>query len=215
MSSDSSFFSLLCTALIALLFGLVVCFSGYRLFLFLIPIWGFFFGFALGAQAMQAIFGQAFLATVTSWVVGFITAAVFAVLSYLFYFFAVALIAGSLGYALAVGLLTAIGLEMGFIVWAIGLVAGVALAVVTVMFNLQKWVIIAATAILGAGVIVGTFLFVFGGLPSAQLVQNPVKAALSNSPFWMIIFIVVGVLGFAAQYASTRRVELKAWDNRI
>ncbi len=215
MTTDPGFFTLMCTAMIALLFGLVVCFSGYRFFLFLIPIWGFFFGFGLGAQTMQAIFGQAFLATVTSWIVGFVVALVFAVLSYLFYIFAVALIAGSLGYGLAVGILTAIGLEMGLIVWIVGLVAGVALAFITVTMNLQKWVIIAATAFLGAAVIVGTFLFVFGGLPSAASVANPVKAALQNSPFWMIVFIVVGILGFAGQYASTRQYKVQAWENRM
>ncbi len=78
-------FELLCAALIALLFGTVVCFGGYRLFLLLLPIWGFFFGFGLGAQTIQLLFGQEFLATITSWVVGLVVAILFAVLSYLFY----------------------------------------------------------------------------------------------------------------------------------
>ena len=96
-------FELLCVTLIALLFGTAVCFGGYRLFLFLLPIWGFFVGFAIGAQSVQMLFGQDFLATVTSWVVGFIVALLFAVLSYLFYAVAVAVIAGSLGYGLRFG----------------------------------------------------------------------------------------------------------------
>jgi hypothetical protein len=54
-------FALFCGTMIALLVALVVCFGGYRLFLFLLPIWGFFFGFALGAQTLQALFGQGFL----------------------------------------------------------------------------------------------------------------------------------------------------------
>src|SRR5512136_2522786 len=115
MTTDS-FFALMCGGLIGLLFGLVMAFAGYRLFLILLPIWGFFFGFGLGAQTIQALFGDAFLATVTSWVVGFIVAAVFAILAYLFYIVAVAIIAGSLGYAAAVGLLTALGLQFGLLV---------------------------------------------------------------------------------------------------
>ena len=63
---------------------------------------------------------------------------------------AVALIAGSLGYAVAVGLLLAIGLQMGFLVWLIGIVAAIVLAIVTIRFNLAKWVIIIATSVLGA-----------------------------------------------------------------
>jgi len=38
----------------------------------------------------------------------------------------------------------------------------VIIAAVVILFNVQKYVIIFATAILGAGVIVGAFLFLFG-----------------------------------------------------
>ena len=119
-------FSLLCIALIALLFGLAVVFCGYRVFPGLLPIWGFFFGFFLGIQSVQALFGIGFLATVTSWVVGFFVGALFAVLSYLFYIFAVAILSGSFGYGLTVGILTWIGLDYGFLVWIIGIVVGIA-----------------------------------------------------------------------------------------
>jgi hypothetical protein len=210
MTTDS-FFAVMCGAMIALLFGLAVCFAGYRLFLVLLPIWGFVFGFGLGAQTVQVIFGQAFLATVTSWVVGFIVAAIFAVLSYLFYIFAVALIAGSLGYAAAVGLLTALGLDFGLIVWLIGLVAGVALAVVVLRFNIQKIVIELATAFLGAGAIIGTFVALFSGLRSTELIQLGTKWVLQN-PLWLIVFIVLGVLGLVAQIRNDRRFEVNTYN---
>ena len=214
MTTDS-FFTLMCGGLIALLFGLMLCLGGYRFFLFLIPFWAFFFGFGLGAQSIQALFGDAFLATITSWVVGFSVALIFAVLSYLFYVAAVALIAGSLGYALAVGLVQAIGLDFGLIAWLLGLAAGVALAVITLRFNLQKWIIIAATSFMGAGVIVGVFLALFGRLPSAEFVQNPVRLALQNSPFWLIVFLIVAAVGIVGQAAVNRRVEVVVWENRI
>jgi hypothetical protein len=210
MTTDS-FFAVMCGAMIALLFGLAVCFAGYRLFLVLLPIWGFVFGFGLGAQTVQVIFGQAFLATVTSWVVGFIVAAIFAVLSYLFYLFAVALIAGSLGYAAAVGLLTAIGMDFGLIVWLIGLVAGVALAVVVLRFNIQKIVIELATAFLGAGAIIGTFVALFSGLRSTELIQLGTKWVLQN-PLWLIVFIVLGVLGLVAQIRNDRNFEMRTYN---
>ena len=212
MTTDS-FFAVMCGGLIGLLFGLVLAFAGYRLFLILLPIWGFFFGFAFGAQTIMAISpNDAFLATVTSWVVGFVVAAVFAILSYLFYIFAVALIAGSLGYAAAVGLLSLIGMQYGFFMWLIGVVVGVVLAVVVLRFNIQKWVIEFGTAFMGAGVIVGVFLALFGGLPTSQLVQNPVAAALKASPLWMFVFIVLGILAFAAQVTNNRSWEVKTYN---
>jgi hypothetical protein len=211
MTTDS-FFALMIVSLIALFFGFVMTFSGYRFFLFLLPIWGFFFGFGLGAEAIQALFGTGFLSNVTSWVVGFVVAAIFAVLSYLFYFIAVALLAGSLGYALGAGLMMAIGFDMGFIVWLIGIIVGIIFAVGTLVLNIQKWVIICATALLGAGVIVGTFLFLFGGLPPQQLVANPVAVALRTSPLWMITYLVLAGIGIIVQFQTTQRWEIESYN---
>ncbi len=213
MTTDS-FFSLACVSIIALLFGSVIAFAGYRFFLFLLPIWGFFFGFGFGAQTIQAIFGTGFLSDVTSWVVGFFVALLFAGLSYLFYLFAVALVAGSLGYALGTGLMLSILPSLNFAAWLVGIILGIVFAIVTLRFNIQKYVIIAATALWGAGIIVGTFLFLFGGLPLAQLLANPVAVVLRSSPFWFIVFLIIAVVGFATQYESTRDVEITAY-NRV
>ncbi len=212
MTTDS-FFAVMCGGMIALLFGLVLCFAGYRLFLVLLPIWGFFFGFALGAQAVQALFGQAFLASVTSWVVGFIVALVFAVLAYLFYIFAVALISFSLGYSATVGVLTAIGLPLagGLIAWIIAVVVGIVLALVVLRFNIQKVVIELATAFMGAADIVGVFVVLFGG-PAAQILDNPVKFVLNSSPFWAIVFVILGIVGFVLQYMHNRAWEVQTYN---
>jgi hypothetical protein len=212
MTTDS-FFTVMCGGMIALLFGLMVCFAGYRLFLVLLPFWGFFFGFGLGAQSIQALFGEAFLATITSWVVGFIVAVVFAVLAYLFYIAAVAIVSFSLGYSATVGLLTALGLPLlgGFVAWIIAVVVGIALVFVVLRFNVQKVVIELATAFLGAGAIVGVFVLLFGG-PAAQVMQNPVKFVLDNSPFWLIVFVVLGAAGFVLQYMHNRAWELQTYN---
>jgi hypothetical protein len=211
MTTDS-FFALVLVSVIALFFGFVMTFSGYRFFLFLLPIWGFFFGFGLGAQAIQAIFGTGFLSEVTSWVVGFVVAAIFAVLSYLFYFIAVALLAGSLGYTIGVGLMMAIGFDFSFIDFLVGIIVGIIFAVGTLVLNIQKWVIICATALLGAGVIVGTFLFLFGGLPPQQLVANPVAVALRTSPLWMITYLVLAVIGIIVQFQTTQRWDIESYN---
>jgi len=205
-----SFFTFACAGLIGLLFGTALAFAGYRLFIWLLPVWGFFFGLTLGAQSIQTLFGDAFLSTVTSWVVGFMVGAIFAVLSYAFYIVAVAIIGGSLGYVVAVGLLTAIGMDFGFIVWIIGIVAAIAMAFVTIRFNLQKWVVIVASSILGAGTIFGTIILMFN--PVANLLANPVQAFLSTSTFLTILFIVTAVLGIVVQIGTTRDLEVEAYN---
>jgi len=209
MTTDS-FLALACGGLIASLFCALMCFFGYRLFLILLPIWGFFFGLVLGAQSMQALFGTGFLAEITSWVVGFIVGLVFAALSYLFYIVAVAIIGGSLGYLVAVGLLLALGLEMGFLVWLIGIVAAVAMAFVTLRFILQKWVIIIATSLAGAAVVFGAYFAMFN--PHAPLLENPIKAYLGSSPLLMILAIALAIGGIVFQFRNTRSFTLESYD---
>jgi hypothetical protein len=205
-------FELFCMATIALLFGLVVAFGGYRLFLVLLPIWGFFAGFFLGAQTISFLFSDGFLATITGWVVGFFVGLLFAVLSYLFYFIAVGIVSFSLGYGATVGILGWIGLDVGFIVWLIAVVAGIALAIVVYLFNLQKYAIIVATAIGGTGVIIYTLLALFNGALAVSLLENPVRLAIENSFWWLLFFLVVAGLGIVVQIQTSRAYEVEDYN---
>ena len=208
-------FELLCATMIGLLLGAVICFGGYRFFLILLPFWGFFFGFGLGAQTVQALLGDAFFATVTSWVVGFVLAVAFAVLSYLFYMVAVALIAGSLGYGLVVALMGAINFPFGLITWILGIVVGVIFALVTLRYNLAKYVIIIATALGGAGLAIGTLVLGVNGVSVADASANPIKTMLQGSPLLMLVFIVMALAGAYVQWVSGRKYTMVAYDNRI
>src|SRR3954447_3577196 len=142
MATDS-FLSLACTGMIGLLFGAVLAFSGYRFFIFLLPIWGFFWGFGLGAQSIQAIFGNGFLSDISSWVVGFFVGLLFAVLSYFFFAAAVAILAGSMGYALGVGIMVGIfGGNLDILTWIVGIVVAMLFVVGVFALDLYKWAII-------------------------------------------------------------------------
>lgn len=208
-------FELFCATLIALLFGAFICFAGYRFFIILLPIWGFFFGFGVGAQAVQALLGDAFFGTVTSWVVGFVVAIIFAVGSYLFYLFGVAILAGSLGYALGVGMMGAIGIQFGFITWLVGIVLGVVLAFVTIAFNIQKYVIIIATGLGGAALAVGTLLLGVEGMALTDLSNDPLKSMWQAAPLWAIILLVMGIAGIVVQWRANQNYWVEPYDNRI
>jgi hypothetical protein len=195
-------FELLCATMIALLFGMAVTFGGYRLFITLLPIWGFLFGFGLGAQTLQALFGFGFLSTATSWVVGFIVGALFAVLSYMFFIFAVALLASSVGYGLGVGIMLWIGFNYGLITWMVGVMAGLVLVFITLGFNLQKLMIIIETAIIGGGILIGTMMLGAGGLALTSFVENPIGLMLQDSPLWTILYLVLVAGGIFVQLRS-------------
>ena len=205
-------FEILCMATIALLFGTAVVFAGYRFFLVLLPIWGFFAGFVLGAQTIDYIFNTGLFATVTGWVVGFFVGLLFAVLSYLFYFIAVGIISFSLGYGLTIGFLAWLGLDAGFLIWLIAVVVGVVVAYVVYRFNIQKYAIIVATAVGGTGVIIYTLLALFDSTLAVALLENPVRLAIENSFWWLLFFLVVAGLGIVFQIQANRTFEADTYN---
>jgi len=209
-------FTLLCMALIALVFGLLVVFGGYRLFLVLLPIWGFFAGFFVGAQAIHFLIGDAFLGTITGWVVGFFAGMIFAVLSYLFYIVAVSVISFSAGYGATVALLQWIFDfdDAGFLVWIIAVIVGVIVALAVLRFNVQKYAIIVITAFAGTGGIIYTLLAAFYGVSIVQLLNNPVALAIDNSWLWFIFAVVVAGTGIYFQLVSNRSYEIDTY-NRV
>ncbi len=200
-------FELLCGALIVVLVGLAMVLNGYRWFLIILPIIGFFFGFMIGAQAMTAIFGEAFLATITSWVVGFIVAIVFAVLSYFFYFIGVAIFIGSFGYALGYAIMGLFNADLTILTFLVALALGVIFAVLAFVLNIQKYLIIIATSFIGAGAIILGILSAFGFPPEA-LGKNALALVLQDSVWWLIVFLVLGIAGTVLQIRRNRNWEV-------
>ena len=116
-----------------------------------------------------------------------------------------------LGYAVGVGLMQAIGFDMGFLVWLIGIVAAIVVGAGVLFLNVQKWVVIAATAILGAAVITGTFLFLFGG-PAAQLAAESGSRGAAVLAVLTISFLLLAILGGVAQFQTTSGYEVESYN---
>ena len=115
--------------LLGIVLGAVFCFAGFRWFLVLLPIFGLFVGFTTGASATSLLLGEGFLASTLAIIVGVVFAVIFALLSWFYWWGAVAVLGGALGYAIALGLLEAIGFNAdGFVTALIAVAAGVAVA---------------------------------------------------------------------------------------
>jgi hypothetical protein len=203
------FLATLLVAAFALLIGLGFSFWGYRLFLVFLPVLGFFAGFWIGAQTFTLIFGEGFLATGTSWIVGFVVGLVVALLSYLFYLVGVAILAGTIGAALAGGLLSALGLESGLLVFIVSLAAAILVAVLALRYNLQKYVIILLTAVVGANAIILSVLLVLGrvSLDSLQRAGTAITPVLQDSWFWLVAWVIIAAAGIFFQLRHNRTYE--------
>lgn len=192
--------------------GSLVAFAGYRLFLVLLPIYGFFVGISIGAHSVQALFGDGFLSTTTSWVVGFFVGLLFAVLSYLFWVVAVAIVAGSVGYALVAGLFALFDADLNVLVWVVGIVVGIAFAIAALALNLQKAVVIIGTALLGAWSIVGTFLLLFGEASPEMIAEDGAKMLLEDHPLWLLLFAGVAAAGMVFQFRINQGYEIERYN---
>jgi hypothetical protein len=206
-------FDIFCMTIIALLFATALIFGGYRFFLILLPIWGFFGGFVLGSSAIEALLNTGLFATVTGWVVGFVVGAIFALLSYFFYAAAVAVAAGILGYMLGVAIMDLFGLNgLALITFLVAAALAIVTVFVTIRYNLQKYVIIAATSIGGAALVVGTIMLGVNGVSLVQLAESPVRLLWQTSPFMAIVFVLLALAGIFIQIRANRRFEIQTYN---
>ena len=206
-------------ALFAVFLGAAILLAGYRFFLVMLPIWGFFGGLWLGAYVVTLIFGTGFLATTTGLVVGFVVGIIGAVLSYLFYMVGVLIIAGAFGGALASSIMSALGFDPGLIMAIVVIVSALIAAGLTLLLNLQKLVLIVLTAMAGAILVVLAGLLVFGQVTVADLQAggNAIQPIFEGSWFWGIVWLVLAVAGVVVQiranrtYVFTRDMYVEGW----
>ncbi len=203
--------------LLGLLIGLGFVFYGFQLFLILLPIWGFFFGFLFGAGVVTALFGDGFLSTATGWVIGFGVGILFAILSYLYYWFAVVFIGASVGYSLGLGLLAWMGNGGDNLTGLIfGLVGAVIVAAIVVVLRVPKYLIIVLTSIGGAVAVVAGVALIVKQITFDEISKNTTTAfqAVRDLPwYWSAAVVVVAVVGIVYQIRMTAMAEAIMMDS--
>lgn len=191
-----------------LLAGAAFCFVGYRFFRILIAIWGFFAGFNLGTAAMTALFSNAFLGTTTGIVLGLVIGVVFAALAYFFYYFAVVLLGATAGYDLGSGIIGLISNNLNVLAFIVGVALAVVFALIILILNLPKVLIMVFTALGGAVAMLAGLLILFGQAKVAYLQYGDAVALVRASWFWTIVAIVLAVIGFLAQWRMNQEYTL-------
>lgn len=193
--------------LLALVVGSAFAFMGFRLFLILLPIWGFFAGFVVGANAITYIFGDVFLATTFGWVVALLLGILFAAFSYLYYWVAVILLGASLGYQVGLGVLTWIGLSAeGWITFLLALIVGGLFAVGFLVTGMPAVLVIAGTAIAGAGAAIAGLVVTLGIVPLAELNDGVFGVYREHglSVIWLIVAVALAIAGAFYQTRTAR-----------
>src|SRR5580765_64617 len=110
--------------ILAIIAGGAMLLAGQFVLRLMIPIWGFFAGFAFGAGLFAGLADEHFLGSVLGWVAGFVCALIFALLAYLYFAVAVVLAMAAFGYAIGSGVVVALGIDWNWVVVLAGLVIG-------------------------------------------------------------------------------------------
>lgn len=196
---------------IAIGLGALLLFSGYLLARILLPLWGFFAGFTIGAAGAADAFNSAFIGTTMGIVIGLIVGIVFALCAYFFYSLAVVLLGASLGYWVGTGLLSLIGIDKGFLSAFVGIVIGIVFALATISFNGAKYLLIALTSFAGGLAVINGLLLVFGITQRSSLDYISSTQAVENNFFWVVTLVVLVAVGIVTQIKSTKTTTLESW----
>jgi hypothetical protein len=193
--------------LLAVAAGLMFCFRGYLLMRIVIPVWGFFVGFALGGAIISAITDRAFLGTVLGWIIGVVIGLVFAFIAYTYYAVAVVLTMGTVGYLLGSTLMVALDIRWNWLVISVGVVVGFVLALGAVLIDLPTVVLTVVTALSGATAAIGGVMLIVNRLDLADLGDDAVTSQIDASWGWWLAYLVLALAGVFAQVQATENVR--------
>jgi hypothetical protein len=184
---------------LAIVAGGVMLVAGQFVLRFVIPIWGFFAGFAFGAGLVSGIADVRFLSTALGWVLGLLFAVIFAVLAYLYYYVAVVLAMGAAGFAIGSGLIVALGITWNWLAVLVGLAVGLVLGLVSVFTNVPMMVLVVVGSIAGAVGVTGGLMLLVGSLNSSDFSRGDFTDRVSSSFGWTLLFLVLALAGVVIQ----------------
>jgi len=200
--------------LLAIIAGSAMLFAGQFVLRLVIPIWGFFAGFAFGAGLVANLADERFLGTVLGWVLGLVFAVIFAVLAYAYYYVAVTLAMGAFGFAIGSGLVVALGIDWNWLAVLVGLVVGVIVGLVSIFANMPMVVLVVFSSFAGAVGVVGGLMLLVGSLNSADFTRGDFTDTIDNGWAWSLLLLVLALAGIfnqTRQRVAMRRTIQETW----
>lgn len=203
-------------ALISIAIGLVAVFFGYRLFRAVLPIFGFVVGAIVGAQAVGLIFGDGFLSTLLSIITAVVVGVVFGLLAYAFWALGVIIVVFGMGFAIGSALLPALNIDnLELVSWLIGAAVGLGFALAAFVLRLPRAIVVAVTALWGAGSTLAGVLIILGQIEPEDIGYGGVDAVVSNSFIWLLAYLALAIVGAVFQAMTTTDVDVVWTDEQV
>lgn len=201
--------------ILAIVVGALFCFRGYIAMRFIIPIWGAFAGFMLGAGLVASFADEGFLASVLAWTVGFGVAFIFGLFAYLYYEVSVFIAMSAIGFALGTGLMVALGVTWSWLIILVGVAVGVLLALFAMVGDLPMTILTVLTASAGATVSLAGVFLLLDVISVGDLTNESTTQQIGDDWWWYAIYLVLVVAGIISQIRSTERMRgslRDSWD---
>jgi hypothetical protein len=200
--------------LLAIIAGGAMLLAGQFVLRLVIPIWGFFAGFAFGAGLVAGFADEHFLGSVLGWVLGLVFALLFSVLAYLYFYVAIVIAMGAFGFAIGSGLVVAIGIDWSWVAVLVGVVVGLVFGLVSIFANMPMIVLVVFGSFAGAVGVVGGLMLLVGSLNSSDFSRGDFTDTVSNSWAWSLLLLALAVGGIliqASQRALMRQNIQEVW----
>ena len=197
---------------LAILAGLVFCFSGYFWLRIVLPVWGAFVGFAFGAGLVAGLGGDRFLGEVLGWVVGLAFAASVRLAG-------LRLLRLRRGHRDDLGRLRhrrgagpGAGDRLGWLGVIVGVLVGAIVCVASILVNLPTVVLTTVSAIGGAIAVVAGLMLVTGAMDSADFTGGAFADRVHDDWWWYVVVVALALVGTISQMrdASAMRRSLRA-----
>ena len=198
-------------ALLSIIVGLALIFSGYRLARVILPVLGFLYGLSIGGAIIANSAHTPFLGTALGIITGLVLGIVFAALAYFYYYLAVVIMLGGLGYWAGSGFILLLGFSPGIISAIVGIVLGVVVGIIAVVSNAPRYILIALTSLAGAVASIGGVMLLFRVIPLDTFSYTTARVVISNSFWWSLSALILLAIGLVVQVNSTADYDFEEW----
>lgn len=198
------------------LVGLSLVVRGYATIRGIISLFGGLIGFAIGVYVVSRVTNTGLLQTQTAWIGGAIGAAVFGLLAFFVYKFAMIGGMAAIGYTLGVSALVAAHIDNRWASLAAGIVGAIVLAIIAYRFDLPGLVLVLLTTLVGASLVTLGTMLTMGKIALLTLNQTSLTQAVAEGWGWYALYLGLVALGLVTQwrYLKVRASVRTKWGKR-
>lgn len=200
--------------ILALVIGGLFCFRGYLAMRLIIPVWGAFAGFALGAGLVAYFTDEGFLATLTGWLVGLVIGVLFALIAYLYYAVSVLIAMASIGFTLGSTAMVALDVTWSWVIILVGVLLGALLAFLAIVADLPTVLLVVLSAMAGAIAMTAGVMLIIGALETDDFTAATATDLIKDDWWWYVVAIALAIAGLLSQIRTVDSLKAslrEAW----